>query len=110
MKSMRRADVIEILRANAEAIRAFGVTEMYSYGSVARDEVGAESDIDLFIDVDYDRFGFVPFMDLREFMRKVLGRKVDLTTRTALHPDLKDNIVRSAIKVFDEENVDTVAA
>jgi predicted nucleotidyltransferase len=107
---MRRADVIETLRAHAKAIRAFGVTEMYLYGSAARDEAGARSDLDLFIDVDYERFGFVPFMDLREFMRRVFGRKVDLTTRTALHPDLKDNIVRSAIKVFDEETVDSVAA
>jgi predicted nucleotidyltransferase len=108
--SMRRADVIETLRAHAEAIRAFGVTELYLYGSAARDEAGADSDIDLFVEVDYDRFGFVPFMDLREFMRKLFGRKVDLTTRNALHPDLKDNIVRSAIKVFDEESVDSVPA
>jgi predicted nucleotidyltransferase len=107
---MHRAEVIDRLRTHAEAIRAFGVTELYLYGSAARDEVGAESDIDLFVDVDYDRFGFVAFMDLREFMRNVFGRKVDLTTRNALHPDLKADIVRSAIRVFDEETVDSVAA
>jgi uncharacterized protein len=87
-----------------------GVTELYLYGSAARDEVGAESDIDLFVDVDYDRFGFVGFMDLREFMRTIFGRKVDLTTRNALHPDLKEDIVRSAIKVFDEQKADPIAA
>ena len=107
---MRRANVIETLRSQAEAIKAFGVTGLYLYGSAARDEAGAESDIDLFVDVDYERFGFVAFMDLREFIRKVFGRKVDLTTRTALHPDLKEDIVRSAIKVFDEESVNPVAA
>lgn len=107
---MHRAEVIDRLRTHAEAIRAFGVTELYLYGSAARNEAGAESDIDLFVDVDYDRFGFVAFMDLREFMRNVFGRRVDLTTRNALHPDLKEDIVRSAIKVFDEETVDSVAA
>jgi predicted nucleotidyltransferase len=100
---MHRAEVINRLKTHADAIRAFGVTELYLYGSAARDEVGVESDIDLFVDVDYDRFGFVAFMDLREFMRNVFGRRVDLTTRNALHPDLKEDIVRSAIKVFDEE-------
>jgi uncharacterized protein len=100
---MHRSEVINRLRTHADAIRAFGVTELYLYGSAARDEVGVESDIDLFVDVDYDRFGFVAFMDLREFMRNVFGRRVDLTTRNALHPDLKEDIVRSAIKVFDEE-------
>jgi predicted nucleotidyltransferase len=107
---MHRADVIDRLRTHTEAIRAFGVTELYLYGSAARNEAGAESDIDLFVDVDYDRFGFVAFMDLREFMRNVFGRKVDLTTRNALHPDLKADIVRSAVKVFDEKTADPVAA
>lgn len=107
---MHRAEVINRLRTHADAIRAFGVTELYLYGSAARDEVRLESDIDLFVDVDYDRFGFVAFMDLREFMRSVFGRRVDLTTRNALHPDLKEDIVRSAIKVFDEEKVDSVPA
>jgi predicted nucleotidyltransferase len=107
---MRRAEVIDRLRDHAEAIRAFGVTQVHLYGSAARDEAGARSDIDLFVDVDYERFGFVAFMDLREFMRSVFGRKVDLTTRNALHPDLKDDIVGSAIKIFDDEKADSVAA
>jgi uncharacterized protein len=107
---MRRDEIISELRSRAGAIRAFGVTALYLYGSAARDEVNASSDIDLFADVDYDRFGFVPFMDLREFLKRSLGRKVDFTTRNALHPDLKDRIVHSAVKVFDDATVDTVAA
>ena len=107
---MRRNEIIAELRARADAIRAFGVTALYLYGSAARDEVNAASDIDLFADVDYGRFGFVPFMDLREFLKSSLGRKVDFTTRNALHPDLKGRIVRSAVKVFDDATVDTVAA
>jgi predicted nucleotidyltransferase len=107
---MRRDDIISQLRVHADAIRAFGVTALFLYGSAARDEIGETSDIDLFADVDYRRFGFVPFMDLREFLRKALGRNVDFTTRNALHPDLKDRIVRSAIKVFDDATVDPIAA
>jgi uncharacterized protein len=99
---MRRDEVIEKLRRHASTIRSFGVTELYLYGSAARDEAGAASDIDMFVDVDYDRFGFVAFMDLREFMTDLLGRRIDLTTRNALHPDLKRNIVSAALKVFDE--------
>jgi uncharacterized protein len=107
---MRRDEIISELRAHADAIRAFGVTALFLYGSAARDEISATSDIDLFADVDYKRFGFVPFMDLREFLRRIIGRNVDFTTRNALHPDLKDRIVRSAIKVFDDATVDPVAA
>jgi predicted nucleotidyltransferase len=107
---MRRNEVILQLRTHADAIRAFGVTALYLYGSAARDEIGGTSDIDLFADVDYQRFGFVPFMDAREFFANLLGRNIDFTTRNALHPDLKDRIVRSAIKVFDDATVEPIPA
>ena len=32
----------------------------------------------------------------------LLGRPVDFTTRDALHPDLKQSVERSAVKVVDE--------
>jgi predicted nucleotidyltransferase len=57
---VRREAIIEQLRANADAIRGHGVTALYLCGSAARDEAGPQSDIDLFADVDYSRFGFVP--------------------------------------------------
>ena len=47
---------------------------------------------------------------LREFLANILGRNVDFTTRNALHPDLKERIISSAIKVFDDAPIDTVAA
>jgi uncharacterized protein len=106
---MGRNEPIFELRTRADAIRAFGVTALYLYGSVARDETTSSSDVDLFADVDYDRFGFVPFMDLGDFLQSILGRDVDFTTRNALHPDLKDRIVQSAIKLFDDATVAQVA-
>ncbi len=108
--SMQRSDVIEKLRAHAEVIRGHGVTALYLYGSTAREDAGQASDVDLFADVDYERFGFIPFMDLRDYLAGLLGTKVDFTTRNALHPDLRDRIVRSAIKVFGDAMVSPVAA
>ena len=107
---MRRDEVIRTLRAHADAIRGYGVMALYLYGSIARDEAGDQSDIDLFAGVDYARFGFVAFMDLREFLAEIFGRRVDFTTRYALHRDLKDRIIPSAIKVFDNESLDSIAA
>jgi hypothetical protein len=107
---MRRKQVIEKLRAHADAIRGYGVTALYLYGSAARDDAGEASDVDLFADVDYQRFGFIPFMDLREYLAKLLDRKVDFTTRNALHPDLRDRITSSAIKVFGDAAVSPFVA
>jgi predicted nucleotidyltransferase len=66
--------------------------------------------VDLFADVDDGRFGFVPFMDLREDLGSWLGRKVDFTTRNGLHRDLRERIAGSAIKVFDDGMVHSIAA
>jgi predicted nucleotidyltransferase len=107
---MRRTQVIEKLRDHADAIRAHGVIALYLYGSAARDAAGENSDVDLFADVDYQRFGFIPFMDLRDYLAKLLDRKVDFTTRNALHPDLRERITSSAIRVFGDAAVSPAAA
>jgi uncharacterized protein len=107
---MRRNLVIDKLRSHADAIRAHGVTALYLYGATARDDAGESSDVDLFADVDYQRFGFIPFMDLRDYLAELLDRKVDFTTRNALHPDLRDRITSSAIKVFGDAAVSSAAA
>lgn len=49
---MKRSEAIEKLRNQADAIRALGATSLYLFGSVARDEAGPASDVDLFIDYD----------------------------------------------------------
>ena len=107
---MTQREVLAKLRAHADDIRRRGVTALYLYGSFARDDATAQSDVDLFADVDYGRFGFVPFMDLRDELAVWLGRKVDFTTRDGLHRDLRDRMAQSAVKVFDDEAVHPVAA
>ena len=50
--AMNRTDALAKLRANADAVRAMGAISLYLYGSTARDESGAASDVDLFLDYD----------------------------------------------------------
>lgn len=49
-------------------------------------------------------------MEMRDFLKGLFSRNVDVTTRNALHPDLKHRIINSAVKVFDEGQIDPVAA
>jgi len=49
---MRRDDLIAELKANADVIRSDGVGGLYLFGSHARDEATANSDVDLFFDRD----------------------------------------------------------
>jgi predicted nucleotidyltransferase len=98
---MRRNDAILALQAQAEAIRAFGATSLYLFGSAARDEAGSASDLDLFIDYDPESlFSLVELVGLKQFLEHCTGAPVDLTTRDSLDPTLRGRIEASALRIF----------
>jgi len=78
-----------------------GATSLYLFGSTALDEAGQASDIDLFIDDDpARRFSLVDLVGIKQFLEEVTAAEIDVTTRDRLHPMLKDEIERSAVRVF----------
>ncbi len=97
---MTRSDIIASIKSRAADIRALGATSIYLFGSAARGEARDDSDIDLFVDYDPDKFSFVELIRLRERLSHILGRPADLTTREGLHPMLRPAIEAEAIKVF----------
>lgn len=74
-----------------ELVRA-GVRRLGVFGSVARNEAGPESDVDIIVE-----FGDVPdlfeFAALRERLVEILGRPVDLTTPQALRQHLRSRVL-----------------
>ena len=98
---MRRDDVILKLKKTEPALRAFGVGALYLFGSHARDEARPDSDIDVFVDPVPDAaFGFAPFMDTYETLQQAVGEKLDYGTRKGLHPLLRADIEREAVRIF----------
>jgi uncharacterized protein len=96
-----RDEVIARLRAHEAEIRGFGATALYLFGSVARDELTAESDVDIFIDVaSNDAPSLVQLSQLMRRLAAQLGRLVEVTTREGLHPVLRSEIEDTAIVVF----------
>ena len=98
---MRKSEAIERLQRNADAIRALGATSLYLFGSVARDEAGQASDLDLFIDYDPEKkFSLLDLVGIKLFVEDALALEVDVTTRDSLHPPLKDKIESSTVRIF----------
>jgi hypothetical protein len=98
---MKREDAISRIKDNADAIRALGTLRLYLYGSLARDDAGPASDVDVFVDRDpAKRFGFIELTELEFLLRDILGAEVDVSTRTGLHPALSEAIEKSAIRVL----------
>lgn len=97
---MERLETLARLRNAGERLQETGVLALYLFGSLARDEAGQDSDVDLFVDPDYERFGFVELLRAEAMLSAELGRRVDLTTREGLHPLLRAEIEREAIRVL----------
>jgi uncharacterized protein len=98
---MKRTDAISNLRGHALAIRAMGATALYLFGSTGRDEAKESSDLDLYIDYDPStRFNALDLVGIKQFLEDHLEVSVDLTTRDGLHPTLRDDIEKAAVRVF----------
>lgn len=74
------------------------VKDIGIFGSVARGEQTAESDIDILVEFS-EPVGFFAFLDLENFLSGTLGKKVDLVTKRALKPAVKNQILKDAIYV-----------
>jgi uncharacterized protein len=96
--AMRRDDVLALLAARWAELTERGVAALALFGSVARDEARPDSDVDLL--VDFGRpVGLFAFLDLKEYLEALLGRRVDLVTRPALKPQLRERILKDAVVV-----------
>lgn len=95
---MPREQVLAVLQKHLEEIRAFGVSSLRLFGSVARgDDVGG-SDVDLLVD-----FATTPtfsrYMKLRIFLEDLLGTQVDLVTENGLKESVRGYVEQEAIRV-----------
>jgi uncharacterized protein len=101
ISAMKRAELIERLKAYEALLRENGATAVFVFGSRARGSERPNSDLDLFI--DYDPTLKIPsmfcLMQIEEKISKTLGIPVTITTRDALHPLMKKNIERDAVRV-----------
>jgi predicted nucleotidyltransferase len=82
----------EILRIAA----AHGVRNIRIFGSVARGDADAESDIDLLVEVGPTTSSWFPaglILDLEE----LLGRPVEVVTERGLSPYLRERVLREAL-------------
>lgn len=88
----RLAELLPIARSR------FGVRELSVFGSVARGNASALSDLDVLVDFDGPAT-FDGFMGLKLFLEDNMGVRVDLVTRGALKPRLRSRIEAEARRV-----------
>ena len=98
---MTRTEAIQKPKQCAGAVRARGATSLYLFGSTIRGGAARDSDLDLFVDYDpAKKFSLVDLVDIKLLLEQELGIEVDVTTRDSLHPMLRNEIERTAVRVF----------
>lgn len=76
----------------------FFVKEIGVFGSAAKNQNKESSDIDLM--VEFARpIGFFQFARLEDYLGNVLKKDVDLVTKDALKPAIKDSVLKEVIYV-----------
>jgi uncharacterized protein len=94
-------EVVGILRNNADALRARGILHAAVFGSVARGEARADSDIDLLVDLEPGKpSGIFEYVRLQHDVAALFGRNVDLVERQALKPLFREETSRDLVNVF----------
>ena len=99
---MRRDEVIAKLKATEPRLRREGVGALYLFGSHARDEARADSDVDVFVDPAMDeQFGFLEFMGAYEALQKAFdGVEIGYSTRAGLSRHVRADVEREAVRIF----------
>src|SRR5450759_4124411 len=96
-------DVLQILRTHESELRLLGVSHAAVFGSVARGEARAGSDIDVLVELDEHRsMGIFEYARLKLSINELLDGAGDVVNRRTLKPLLRDNILRDAIHAFEE--------
>jgi len=96
---MKQDTVLQTLKQkNAELTTKFGVKALLLFGSVARNEATASSDVDLL--VEFNRLvGYFGLFALQDYLEKLLGCPVDLGTPDSLKPYIKERAMGELIRV-----------
>ena len=92
-----REDLMARLDRAAPELRTHAVKELWLFGSAAREEMRAGSDVDILVDFSTPVTLF-EFARLRRHLESLLGRPVDLVTRDALKPQFREQILREAVR------------
>lgn len=98
---MKKTEAISRLRSFEGRLRARGINALYLFGSMARDEAGPTSDLDLLYEYDPNvKFSLFDQAGAMLELSDELGAKVDLVSRIGLRSRLLARIEGEMVRVF----------
>ena len=95
--------VLDLIKSDIALIKPYlnskyQISNIYIFGSYAREEQTEASDIDLLVEFNKTP-DLLTFIELEEFLSDKLHHRVDLVPKRKLQPQLKEQILREAIAI-----------
>jgi len=94
---MERDQILALLKSRKRQLKKYGIHSLSVFGSVARGQARKNSDVDILVDFEKP-VGLFEYARLKMYLEGVLGREVDLVTPEALRKELREDILREAIR------------
>ena len=95
-------ETLDVDRVRLDALcRHFGIARLDVFGSVARGEDRPGSDVDLLYELAQGRSLGWAIEDLSQDLADLFGRPVDLVSRSALHPLIREQVLADAEPFYD---------
>ena len=96
---MNRATILNLLNQHHhDLLGRFGARRLALFGSAARDELRADSDIDVLVEFEGPAT-FDGYFDLKAYLERLLGRPVDLVTEKGLKPRARRHVEKDLVRV-----------
>ena len=96
---MRRDDALRMLRDLKPRFSEMNIRRMAIFGSVARDEAAAGSDLDILIDVQTRPFTLLDMARTQRELQEYMGVPVDLLTFNSMRQGKHDHILNEVVDV-----------
>jgi hypothetical protein len=98
---MDKSAVISKLRAHQSELRAAGITSLSLFGSLARGDAHAQSDVDLLAEFDPSKaFSLLDMVGMENRLADILGVPVDLAPAKSLKDDMRERAARESVLAF----------
>jgi predicted nucleotidyltransferase len=92
-------DIQQIQEKIVPILKRAGVLRSFIFGSVARGEATAESDVDILVELP-KQASLLDLVGLKQDLEKALDKKVDVVEYISIKPALRENILSSQVAII----------
>ena len=95
---MTRAEALAVLTAHRAELAALGLRRLALFGSVARDEAGPDSDVDVLVEFE-GKAALDRYAGLYDRLEGLFRQPVDLVTASTIRPFMREGVEEDAYEV-----------